>query len=51
MTSIYVQLADSQVYLRPLYDQYIMINNLLPALRARRGGARYAAVPHLRARD
>jgi len=33
-------LADSRVYLGPLYDQYFMINDLLPALQAGRGGAR-----------
>ena len=33
-------LADSQVYLDPLYDQYFVINDLLPALRVGRGGAR-----------
>ena len=33
-------LADSQAYLGPLCDQYIMINDLLPPLRAGKGGAR-----------
>jgi len=43
--------GQPSLYLGPLYDQYIMINDLLRALRAGRGGARYAAVPRLRARD